>query len=84
MKHLDIYRGAIKHLYVSLRPNCHVLIIFRVDDQNLGDTGGNNKTKKIVIPVVVSVSVLVILIAFTLFWKLRRNERSGTSCFVDM
>lgn len=43
----------------------------------------NNKTKEIVIPIVVSVSVLVIVVAFILFWKLRRNERSGTSCFDD-
>ena len=54
-----------------------------MDDQNLGDSGGNNKTKEIVIPIVVSVSVLVIVVAFILFWKLRRNERSGTSCFDD-
>ncbi|BAU02966.1 hypothetical protein LR48_Vigan10g004600 [Vigna angularis] len=52
------------------------LLTLRVDDQNLGDSGGSNKTVKIVVPIVVSVSVLVILVAFILFRKLRRNERS--------
>jgi len=59
-------------------------ITFRVDDQNLGGSGGNNKTVKIVVPIVVSVSVLVILVGFILFWKQRRKERSGTSCFIDI
>ncbi|KAG5059017.1 hypothetical protein JHK87_000046 [Glycine soja] len=78
LKYLDLkgnqFSGSVPT--ILLERSRTGLLTLRVDDQNLGDTGGNNKTKKIVIPVVVSVSVLVILIAFTLFWKLRRNERS--------
>ncbi|XP_020220842.1 probable LRR receptor-like serine/threonine-protein kinase At4g29180 isoform X2 [Cajanus cajan] len=55
-------------------------LTLRVDDQNHGDTKGNNKTKKIVIPIVASVlSILVLLIVFILVQKLRRNERSEIS-----
>ncbi|XP_027925064.1 probable LRR receptor-like serine/threonine-protein kinase At4g29180 [Vigna unguiculata] len=52
-------------------------LTLRVDDKNLGGSGGSsNKTVKIVVPIVVSVSVIVILVAFIIFWKHRRNERS--------
>ncbi|KAG4400778.1 hypothetical protein GLYMA_07G127100v4 [Glycine max] len=78
LKYLDLkdnqFSGSVPTILVERSRDG--LLTLRVDDQNLGDSGGNNKTKEIVIPIVVSVSVLVIVVAFILFWKLRRNERS--------
>ncbi|KAL9324700.1 hypothetical protein ACSQ67_009557 [Phaseolus vulgaris] len=78
LKYLDIkdnlFSGSVPD--TLLERSRDGLLTLRVDDQNLGGSGGNSKTVKIVVPIVVSVSVLVILVAFILFWKFRRNERS--------
>ncbi|CAJ1951573.1 unnamed protein product [Sphenostylis stenocarpa] len=78
LKYLDLKENLLSgSVPVSLlERQSDGLLTLRVDDQNLGDSGGNNKTIKIVIPIVVSVSVLVVLVAFILFWKLGRKERS--------
>ncbi|RDY06974.1 putative LRR receptor-like serine/threonine-protein kinase, partial [Mucuna pruriens] len=79
LKYLDLkgnlFSGSVPA--ILLERSRAGLLTLRVDDQNLGDSEGNNKTKKIVIPIVASVSsVLVLLVVFILFWKLRSNERS--------
>ncbi|TKY44537.1 LRR receptor serine/threonine-protein kinase [Spatholobus suberectus] len=77
LKYLDL-KGNLFSGYVSttlIERSRNGLLTLRADDQNLCDSERNKK--KIVVPIVASVSsVLVLLVVFILVWKLRRNERS--------
>ncbi|XP_054785685.1 probable LRR receptor-like serine/threonine-protein kinase At4g29180 isoform X2 [Prosopis cineraria] len=57
------------------------LLALSVDDQNICGSS-TCKKKNIAVPIAVSISsVLVLLIAFALIWKLRRKKPSGNSKF---